>query len=239
MEVGSLFSGIGGIDLGLEKAGHNISWQVEINPFCQKVLHKHWPKIPIYNDIEELTDEQLQTLRPVEIIAGGFPCQDISTIGGGAGLAGPRSGLWREMVRTIRVVRPKYVIVENVATLLQRGLYTVLKDLAEIGYNAEWDSIPAYTVGAPHTRDRLFIMAYTNGVAKPKSYQGLQPYRNGSYPRKDFERLSWYTLPGSYWDIHQPPTIGVDNGLSDRVDRSIALGNAVIPQILEIIGRSI
>jgi DNA (cytosine-5)-methyltransferase 1 len=114
---GSLFAGIGGMDLGLERAGMECKWQVEINPFCQKVLAKHWPNVRRYGDITAV--EQLEY---VDVIAGGFPCQDISYAGAGAGIDGERSGLWSEMLRIIRIVRPRFVIVENVAALLTRGM---------------------------------------------------------------------------------------------------------------------
>ncbi len=154
----SLFAGIGGFDLGLERTGgfKTVAF-CEIDPFCRRVLAKHWPEVPCYHDVRTLSGEQVG---PVDVICGGFPCQDISFAGKGAGLAGERSGLWSEYARLIDELRPLYVIVENVAALLGRGLATVLGDLAAIGYDAEWHCIPASAVGAPHRRDRLWIVAY-------------------------------------------------------------------------------
>jgi DNA (cytosine-5)-methyltransferase 1 len=161
-----LFSGIGGFSLGLERSGafETVAF-CEIEPFCRKVLKKHWPEVPQYGDIRGLSASQLELdgIR-VDAICGGFPCQDISTAGKGAGLAGERSGLWFEFARLIGEIRPRYVIVENVSALLVRGLDAVLGSLAEIGYDAEWHCIPAWFVGAPHGRDRVWIVAYPRSV---------------------------------------------------------------------------
>jgi DNA (cytosine-5)-methyltransferase 1 len=157
MTVGSLFAGIGGFDLGFERAGFEIKWQVEIDPFCRAVLEKHWPDVRRYEDVRTVGAE---TLERVDVVCGGFPCQDISSAGAKAGLDGEQSGLWFEMARIIRQLRPRYVVVENVADLLARGVGRVLSDLAESGYDAEWDCIQAAAVGAPHGRDRLWIVAY-------------------------------------------------------------------------------
>jgi DNA (cytosine-5)-methyltransferase 1 len=156
MTVGSLFAGIGGFDLGFERAGYRVRWQVEINAYCRAVLRKHWPGVRRYGDVRRVGRHNLE---PVDVICGGFPCQDISIAGAGAGLDGARSGLWREYARIIREVRPRYVVVENVPALLSRGLGTVLADLAACGYDAEWDCLPAAAVGAPHRRDRVWIVA--------------------------------------------------------------------------------
>jgi len=158
MRAGSLFSGIGGFDLGLERAGFTISWQVEIDPYCQRVLAKHWPNVTRYGDI---TAMDWTTVQPVDLLCGGFPCQDLSFAGKRAGIDGARSGLWSEYVRAIRHLRPRYVLVENVPGLLtNQYLGRVLGDLAQSGYDAEWDCIPASAVGAPHRRDRVWIVAY-------------------------------------------------------------------------------
>jgi DNA (cytosine-5)-methyltransferase 1 len=172
---GSLFAGIGGFDLGFERAGMTCKWQVEIDPFCRAVLAKHWPDVPRYEDVRDvhavrccpligLQDAMAcgNCLLPVDVLCGGFPCQDISVAGRGEGLAGERSGLWFEYARLIRELRPRYVVVENVTALLGRGLGRVLGDLAASGYNAEWDCIPASAVGAPHQRDRVWIVAYAD-----------------------------------------------------------------------------
>jgi DNA (cytosine-5)-methyltransferase 1 len=158
---GSLFSGIGGLDLGLERAGMECRWQVEIDPYCQRVLAKHWPNVERFSDVKEVGSHNL---KPIDLICGGFPCQDISLAGKGAGLEGERSGLWWEFHRIIMQLRPRYVIVENVGALVVRGLDVVLGSLAEGGYDASWDHIPAAAVGAPHRRDRIFIVAYAPSI---------------------------------------------------------------------------
>jgi DNA (cytosine-5)-methyltransferase 1 len=161
LKVGSLFSGIGGFDLGLERAGMSTSWFVENNAYCQAVLRKNWPNVPIYDDIRDVDVCQLS---PIDVLCGGFPCQDLSVAGTGAGLTGARSGLWSEFVRIIGGLRPRYVIVENVSVLRSRGLGRILGEMAALGYDAEWDCIPASAVGAPHRRDRVWIVAYPGGV---------------------------------------------------------------------------
>lgn len=143
LRVLDLFSGIGGFSLGLERAGgfETVAF-CEIEPYCRAVLTKHWPEIPIYEDVRKLTAANLAADGiAVDVICGGFPCQDISLAGKGAGLAGERSGLWRDYARLIGELRPQFVIVENVAALLSRGLGDVLGDLAAIGYDAEWTLI--------------------------------------------------------------------------------------------------
>jgi len=159
LTIGSLFSGIGGLECGLERAGLGpVVWQCERDPFARSVLAHHWPAAHRFEDITTLEAPPY-----VDVLCGGFPCQDISLAGKGAGIAdGTRSGLWSHYARLIRDVRPRYVVVENVAALLVRGLGRVLGDLAASGYDAEWDCIPASAVGAPHRRDRLFILAYTD-----------------------------------------------------------------------------
>ncbi len=153
--IGSLFSGIGGLELGLERAGLGpVVWQCEADPWCRKVLAKHWPNAERFDDVATLTNPP-----PVDLICGGFPCVDISLAGKGAGLSGEQSGLWWEFARIIREARPRWVVIENVAALLARGLDAVLWSLAESGYDAVWDCIPAQAVGAPHRRDRLFVVA--------------------------------------------------------------------------------
>lgn len=167
MTVGSLFSGIGGLDLGLEWAGFETKWFCEIEKFPQAVLRKHWPHVPIIEDVRDVKPSE--SVQRVDVIAGGFPCQDISWAGKGRGIdydlseqEGTRSGLWWEMWRVIRDLRPRYVVAENVPALTHRGLDIVLGSLAEIGYDAEWQTISAAGVGAPHIRERVFIVAYPN-----------------------------------------------------------------------------
>lgn len=154
-----LFAGIGALSLGLERSGlcHTVA-RVEIEPHAQAVLRRHWPDVPIHGDIRTRTFVEGEA----DVICGGFPCQDVSCAGKRAGLSGERSGLYRELVRAVRVVRPQHTIVENVAALLSDGMGTVLGDLAEVGDGGwiEWDCVPACAVGAPHKRERVFIIAH-------------------------------------------------------------------------------
>lgn len=154
MLIGSLFSGIGGLELGLERAGVGSTvWQCEIDPYARAVLAKHWPDAIRFDDITKM-----HYVPPVDLICGGFPCQDISNAGKRAGIEGSRSGLFYELMRVVRLVRPRFVVLENVAALLGRGMGDVLGELSESGYDAEWDCVPASAVGAPHQRDRVFII---------------------------------------------------------------------------------
>lgn len=160
-----LFSGIGGFSLGLERAGgfQTVAF-CEIDPFCRKLLGRRWPGVRIYQDVEALTGDRLRAdgLR-VDCICGGFPCQDISVAGRGAGLAGGRSGLWWQYARIIDETKPEWVIIENVAVLRSRGLDVVLGTLFALGYDAEWHIISAAAVGAPHLRERVWIIAHAAG----------------------------------------------------------------------------
>ncbi len=162
LKVLDIFSGIGGFSLGLEHAGMETIAFCEIEPFCQNVLEKHWPHTRIFTDIKLLNKELLlrSGITRINVIAGGFPCQDISCAGKQRGIEGERSGLWKEYKRLIDELRPDYAIIENVANLRSRGLVTVLQDLWEIGYDAEWHCIPASAIGAPHRRDRIWIIAH-------------------------------------------------------------------------------
>ena len=163
MRVLDLFSGIGAFSVGLERAGFQTVAFCEANPFARRVLAKHWPDVPCYDDVRTLTAERLRADGvDANVICGGWPCQDLSIAGNGAGLAGERSGLWSEIARLVGELRPRYVILENVAVLTSRGLGDVLGDLAAVGYDAEWHCIPAAAVGAPHRRDRIWIVAYAD-----------------------------------------------------------------------------
>lgn len=160
LNVLDIFSGIGGFSIGLEAASMQTVAFCEINPFCQKILKKHWPLIPVFSDITTIHKEDLKALLPIDVIAGGFPCQDVSIAGKKKGINAKRSGLWKEFVRLINEIRPKYAIIENVANLRSTGLISVLQDLWKIRYDAEWHCIPASAFGAPHRRDRIWIIAY-------------------------------------------------------------------------------
>lgn len=340
MNVGSLFAGIGGFELGLERAGFEIEWQVEIDPYCRAVLEHHFPQASRFEDVREVG---AANLAPVDLICGGFPCQDLSAAGKGAGIDGARSGLWSEFARIVRELRPRYVLVENVPALLtgkgkrwdRAPIGRVLGDLAEVGYDAEWARLSAREFGAPHLRQRVWIVAYpredadpeilgrgTRGARRPSCLrpdrQGLaaagmahpsrhaearaeapagsererarpgRPARRAraAHPDADACRLAGVAkldgeaspgrpqaargrhphrlrdpLPdaagarrgdcqagtrtrgrredeGCHWAVE--PDVGrVAHGVPDRVDRLAALGNALVPQIPEWIGRRI
>jgi len=235
LTFGSLFAGIGGFDLGFERAGMECRWQVEIDPFCQKVLAKHWPDVERYGDVRECGRHNLSA---VDVICGGFPCQDVSVAGKGAGLDGKRSGLWFEYARIIREIRPRWVVVENVPGLLSidagRGMGTILRDLAKSGYDAEWDVLPASAFGAPHLRYRTFILAYPNS-GRLQRWNYLAPHYDGKIKKRPIS-----SLVSSNWDkLPSPFLYGSGHGVPNRVDRLRALGNAVVPQVAEWIGQRI
>lgn len=157
MTVGSLFAGIGGFDLGLERAGFRVVWQVERNPFRQHVLARHWPQV---HRREDVRFAGAHNLAAVDCIVGGFPCTDVSCAGKGAGVEhGSRSGLWREFARVVTELRPRWVVVENVPALRTRGADLVLGDLEAAGYTCWPAVVGAHHVGAPHRRDRVWIIA--------------------------------------------------------------------------------
>jgi DNA (cytosine-5)-methyltransferase 1 len=155
VNVGSLFSGAGLMDWGLTLAGFEHAWFCESDPYCRRVLAIRYPGVPIFEDVRTF-----EAPERVDLLAGGFPCQDVSQAGRRAGIAGERSGLWDHFARLIGELRPRYVLVENVPGLLVRGMGDVLGDLAALGYDAEWDCLPAAAFGAPHLRARIFILAY-------------------------------------------------------------------------------
>lgn len=231
LTFGSLFAGIGGLDLGLERAGMSCSWQVEIDDYARRVLAKHWPDVERHTDIRNCGRHNL---RAVDLICGGFPCQDVSVAGTGDGLEGERSGLWREYLRIICDLRPRFIVVENVAALLARGAGRVLADLASVGYDAEWQTIQASDVGAPHTRARLFIVAYTNSV---NGQAGMGTVENRT--TQVFTDGNRQRFP--IWLQTTDPFIGMDDGLSAELyrGRGKAIGNAVVPQVAEFIGRCV
>lgn len=238
MNVLDLFSGIGGFSLGLERAGMRTVAFCEIEPFPRAVLAKHWPHVPCYDDVRTLSAGRLAADGiNVDVICGGFPCQDISSAGRGAGLAGERSGLWSEYARLVGELRPRYVIVENVAALLGRGLYRVLGDLAALGYDAEWHCIPASAIGAPHRRDRVWIVAYAISERQPRPGSSW----DASNPAPLIQREAIDAFHGGLGNVwRSEPLLGrVAHGVPRRVERLTALGNAVVSQIPEIIGRAI
>jgi DNA (cytosine-5)-methyltransferase 1 len=236
LRVLDLFSGIGGFSLGLERTGgfETVAF-CEIEEFPRRVLAKHWPDVPCYRDVRELTGERLAADGiAVDVICGGFPCQDLSSSGSGLGLAGARSGLWYEYLRLIRELRPNFVIVENSPELLDRWMGDVLGALASLGYDAEWHCIPASAVGAPHRRDRAWILANSTGVGQPQSGRRVHSVS----PTPDAYREANY-LVDAFQRGALPFVCRGHDGPTGSVDELTALGNAVVPQIPELIGRAI
>lgn len=234
IRIGSLFSGIGGFELGVERAIPNSKtvWQVEQNKHCQTVLKKQWPDAKIYDDVCLVEADKVE---PVEILLGGFPCQDISIAGKQRGVHnGKKSSLWWQMHRIIRTIRPRIVIMENVANIVRVGGTTVVASLAEIGYCTEWTIIRASDFGAPHRRARWFGVAYTYSdgseeqhvpeLLDPSSRPGCRDSKNGGIQPRD-----------NYWQTtaHPSPLCRVDDGISNRVARLKALGNSIVPQCSE------
>jgi len=303
---GSLFSGIGGFDLGFERAGIKTLWQVENDPYAVKVLERHWPNVKRYGDIKAIEWEAVEV---PDIVSGGFPCQPVSVAGKRRG-ADDERWLWPEFARCLRVLRPRYVVLENVPGLLALGFGDVLGDLAALGYDAEWDCIPAVAFGAPHLRYRVWVVAYaasdlrrTSGDSRSTTFNGGGATvgdaggsgRNGVDGRRSRAELTngctdvpnarsggrgaveRDVLPGEpdairggadvadaastglegpkparlvfgerrglltecdWWTVE--PDVGrVAYGIPARVDRLKCLGNAIVPQIAEWLGRRI
>jgi DNA (cytosine-5)-methyltransferase 1 len=252
------FSGIGGFSYAAERivGGFETVAFVEREPYCQQILSKHWPSVPIYDDITTFSPEPYSA----DVVCGGFPCQDISTAGKQAGIKqGTRSGLFYELIRVVRLVRPRYVVLENVAAIVSNGLDTVLGELAEAGFDAEWACIPASAVGACHQRDRWWLVAYPKGTGAGQHESHTRRQRDGEslptdrcadqeisqhFANTSSERLErpqhqeWRAAEqlcpdwGGY--ASKPVLCRGDDGLSGRVDRLKALGNAVVPQVAAI-----
>jgi DNA (cytosine-5)-methyltransferase 1 len=311
LRVLDLFSGIGGFSLGLERSGgfETVAF-CEIEPYCRAVLKKHWPDVPCYEDVRTLTADTLrQHGIAVDVICGGFPCQDLSAAGNQAGMDGTRSGLWSEIARLMGELRPRFAIVENVTALLSgpsqrpgQWFGRVLGDLAAFGYDAEWHCIPASAIGAHHRRDRVWLVAYSGQVRCDAGWSGkslprsrlegeafaFQPMadtesveRGTGLCEAEAQRDGHFTTDGSdavpdarafgrertaahpklarhirsavcdldvgIWrrEPEQTPRVvesrmgGMANGVPNRMDRIAALGNAVVPQIPELIGKAI
>ena len=273
LTVGSLFSGIGGIDLGLERAGMTVKWQSEIDPYACKVLKKHWPDTPNLGDIKQI---DWSTVEPVDVIAGGYPCQPFSTAGKRQGENDPRH-LWPYFRDAISGIRPRFAILENVRGHLSMGFDRVLADLTEIGYDCEWRVVSAAGMGAPHRRERIICVAYpsqqysygvfnyTRNSTQPKTISefgnscGTQDVANTDQSRREHRNENRSTQaqngqrpkvfvqdyasnsdcgPFSHW-VFEPNVGRVANGVPARVDRLRGLGNAVVPQVAEYVGRLI
>lgn len=243
MKLLDLFSGIGAFSLGLEQAGFQTAAFCEIDPFCRTILSQHWPAVRQYDDIRKLTAERLRADGiAVDAICGGFPCQDISIAGGGKGLSGKRSGLWFEYLRLIEETTPILVFVENVAKLRHRGLDQVLSGLDALGYDAEWHCLPAAYVGAPHRRDRLWIIAYRQGDALRPYADSIRSHQAGMHIGRGAEFLDQQvsdTGPVAWWSA-EPGVERVVDGPPSKLDvaRIRAIGNAVVPAIPALLGRA-
>jgi DNA (cytosine-5)-methyltransferase 1 len=301
--AGGLFSGIGGLELGLERAGFDIVWHAETDPYASKVLAKHWPHVPNLGDITQIDWSSVE--RP-DLVCGGYPCQPFSLASAGRrqGADDPRH-LWPHMARCLRLLRPRWALLENVPGHLSLGFDTVIADLAALGYDTEWECLPAAAVGAPHLRWRVFVVAHADGNGEPDvTVDGemagqLVAYTRGAGGREntggapgdespDERRLPAHdhvraghgqsrrpgtvggaddmagtatctrprrpgalVQPGPFeravrpnsgdWDAWEfEPDVGrVADGVPARVDRLRCLGNAVVPQVAEYVGRCI
>lgn len=259
MRIGSLFSGIGGLELGLEWAGLGRTvWQVECDPYCRAVLAKHWPDAKQFEDVRAVG---ATTLASVDLICGGFPCQDVSGAGKGAGLAGERSGLWREYARIVAEHQPRWVVVENVLSGASRWLDAVVYDLEKLGYAALPVPLAAEDVGAPHRRRRVFIVARraadpyglelrqqpggsagTDGPALPLArIDGARGDVADSYGHRELQSqgcvgAQWRRPSDGGWWSTEPDVGRVAYGVPARAHRLRALGNAVVPQCAEVVG---
>lgn len=239
-----LFSGIGGFSLGLEAAGMTTMAFAESNEFARRVLHKHWPQVPIFEDVRNINRESIQEVTGydrIDIITGGFPCQDISVAGRGAGITGERSGLWSEYKRIIGELEPDWVIIENVRMLLHRGMETVMADLDDLRYNAEWYIIPASRVGAPHRRDRIWIVGYPRSLGDSNNprLQGLGERLRGARQRAPWQEGKAFRGKDQTVRLCAPGIPLMADGLPETMERLQSTGNAIVPQIAEAIGQEI
>ena len=215
LTVGSLFAGIGGFDLGLERAGFHVRWQVEVDEYCNRVLAKHWPHVTRYGDIHTI---DWASVEPVDLVCGGFPCQPFSHASRGRRTA---KDLWPEMRRAVEILRPAWVIGENVVGAANLVLADVAADLEAIGYEvAPPLEIPACAVGLDHWRPRYWILAYAN------------THSESSVP--EYAEMAELQGSGSQFS-----SMGTANGVSTELDRLRGLGNAIVPQIAEMIGHAI
>lgn len=259
LRVLDLFSGIGGFSLGLERTGgfETVAF-CEIEEFPRKVLAKHWPKVPIFNDVRTLEYDEA-----IDVITGGYPCQPFSTAGKRQGQADDRH-LWPAMFSLIKKHRPTWVIGENVVGHISMGLDEVLSDLESCGFATRALDIPACAVGAPHIRHRVWILAHAESggerrevgnlreadgrqgrtlFLKPDSASEISANADSSGRSEQRWGQPIYakliaSQRGGWWGVE--PSMGrVAHGVPNRVDRLKALGNAVVPQIPELIGRAI
>lgn len=214
MTHGSLFSGIGGFELGAEWSNINTVWNCEINEFNRNQFKKLFPNTMQYEDIKKLSNPS-----SVDIISGGFPCQNISIAASRdrSGIDGDKSGMFWEMLRVIKEVKPQYVIIENSSALRSKGLDRILTEFAALGYDAEWQTLQGFQFGIPQRRRRIYIIFYPSG------------FGNGMEERQIFARWDKPIYPA--WRDSEPKIYGVGDVISHRVDKHRALGNAVQPLI--------
>ena len=228
-------------DFGLELAGMEIVGQVEIDDYCQKILKLRWPDVPKWTDISEFSWKvAIQQVGEVDLISGGFPCQDISSVNtSGKGLDGDSSGLWWQMFRLIREVRPSYCLIENVRGLIQRGMGDVLGALAGAGYDCEWSLLRASDFGAPHQRERIFIVAYSQSKSRFKAGKSVMSNRERIKARSCDSLMDWRQMASLDWKMAETYFDGKIDGTPDRLERTRLLGNGQVVQVVEWIGKRI
>jgi DNA (cytosine-5)-methyltransferase 1 len=233
----ALFAGAGGGILGGGLLGWRTVCAVEWEEYpasilCARQNDKILPTFPIWDDVQTFDGKPWRGI--VDVVSGGFPCQDISAAGKGAGLDGERSGMWKQMARIICEVRPKYVYVENSPILTSRGLGVVLADLAKMGFNAEWGVLGASAVGGNHKRERIWIMAYSSylGLCSKKAVKRVERNKRLAISSLDTQ---WWKREPRETSIEVERTLGgVDDGLASRVDRLKAIGNGQVPRVAAI-----
>ncbi len=244
MNVLSLFAGVGGLELGLERAGMTTVGQVEIDPFCRKILARHWPEAARHDDIRTAVRWWQSKPRPrVDVVGGGFPCQPFSLSGFQLGTNDER-WMWPEMAAVVRAVGPRYVVVENVSALVRdgRAFGAVLGDLHQLGFDAEWATVRASDFGAPHNRERVYLVAYPtggDGVARDLLVTGGvggTSVATGGFPRLAAHRGR---RAARDWLAREPRVARLVDGVPDQMDRLRVLGNAIVPPVAEHVGRLI
>lgn len=248
LTFGSLFAGIGGFDLGFERANMVPAWQVEIDEYCRRVLAKHWPDVPRFEDVRNVGKHNL---RAVDVICGGFPCQDVSLANSQReGFDGKRSSLWFEFARVIREIHPRWVVVENTPGLYSsndgRDIRTIFWHFSQMGYDARGLPLPAAAFGTPHLRERIFIVAHAAGERQHSieifHKSALKSLSESATSCEEWGKIRLAeTVRGRVRVLPDPGILRVDDGFPSELDKSRikALGNAVVPQIAEWIGKCI
>ena len=244
LKVVSLFAGAGGIELGLERTGMQTVGQVEMDPYCNKVLGEHWPDVPRHLDMETAVTWWLSEPRPVvDVVCGGFPCQPFSLAGKQLGMNDDR-WMWPAMFDFVRNTRPRYVLVENVSALVRNGraFGRVLADLHSLGFDAEWATLRASEFGAPHRRERVYVLAYPAGInGQSRDLLGQGRERQAPIPTRGLSGLAIHQQRAAarQWLDGEPRVDRLADGIPFQVDRLRLAGNAVVPAVAESIGRLI